>query len=985
MRFNRTVLGCAVVLAWVSCAAFGDQPFGLDQRTPWTSSHVHGSPEPPLPYRAMRAFPKLTFNKPLDIAFAEGVNRVFIAEQSGKLYSFVNDESVDHADLFANLPGEVKGTEKVPRSRGIGNVYAMAFHPHFQQKRYVYVCYVLNISGGRGGVPMTPKNQEGSRIARFTVTNTDPPRIDPDSEVVLLSWFGGGHNGCCLKFGPDGCLYISTGDGGDPDPPDPFDSGQDISDLLCSVLRIDVDHPSADKAYSIPKDNPFVNLPGARGEVFGYGLRNPWRMNFDRATGNLWVGDVGWELWESVFCVKPGTNCGWSIMEGPNPVHLQGKRGPTPLTPPAFSLPHSESASITGGVVYHGKKFPELANHYVFGDWQTSRVWAAKCLGEKLEPYKQIAQTDMRIVDFAEESDGELLILDHQGGGLFRLAPNPAAASPADFPRKLSATGIFSSVDQQTPAPGVIPFSVNVPQWLDGATAQRWVAVPGDGKVFWGKNVWNDDRVTWPTDTVLVRTVSLQSRRVETQILHFDGFQWQAYSYKWNDQQTDADLVDGSGEQRVIPVSQGSSEKRLWNFASRAQCMTCHNVWCNYTLAFQPAQLDREQDFGGVRDNQVRTFRHIGFLITTPPPQGKFDPRQLSSEKITLTDPYDTSAPIAERARSYMDVNCSVCHRFGGGGSALFDVRKELSSGKMNLIDAKPNLGAFGLDDARIVCPGDPNRSVLIYRMSKLGRGRMPHIGSDVVDVTGLTMLRQWIAGLAAEDKPKNGSEVTSLESAGNTVTVIDRLLKSTSGALALLSAIDSGRLSAETVKAITARGIASPDEQVRDLFRRFDPASSIPRLGNTINPTALLALRGDPNRGRDVFFGSPGASALCAKCHKVNGQGTDFGPDLSHVAAKFGRADVVDSILNPSKTIAEGFTTYLVRTKNGDLYSGLLVTKTPTEVVIKDPQLKVNHIPAADVDRLVVQPVSSMPEGLLADLTAEQAADLLAFLATLK
>ena len=478
------------IVALLGSAAPGEEPYGIDRRAAWTSSHVHGSPEPPLPFRTVRAFPNVKFKNPVDFAFAEGSDRVFVAEQSGKLYSFVNSDTTDHADLLADLPREVKGADKVPHSHGIGNVYGIALHPQFKKNRYIYVCYVLNIGPARRGEPMTPKNQEGSRIARFTVTDTDPPRIDPASEVVLLSWFGGGHNGCCLKFGPDGCLYISTGDGGDPDPPDPFDSGQDVSDLLCSILRIDVDHPSEGKAYSIPKDNPFVNLAGARGEVFGYGLRNPWRMSFDRATGNLWVGDVGWELWESVFCVKSGTNCGWSIMEGPNPVHPQGKRGPTPLTPPAFSLPHSESASVTGGVVYHGKKFPQLENQYVFGDWQTSRVWAAKSLGDKLEPYRQIAQTDLHIVAFGEEADGELLILDHLGGGLYRLAPNPAASSPSDFPRKLSGTGIFSSVDKQTPATGVIPFSVNAPQWLDGATAQRWVAVPGDEKVFWGKNVW---------------------------------------------------------------------------------------------------------------------------------------------------------------------------------------------------------------------------------------------------------------------------------------------------------------------------------------------------------------------------------------------------------------------------------------------------------------------------------------------------------------
>jgi len=477
---------------------------------------------------------------------------------------------------------------------------------------------------------------------------------------------------------------------------------------------------------------------------------------------------------------------------------------------------------------------------------------------------------------------------------------------------------------------------------------------------------------------VLARTISLDQRKVETQVLHYDGFQWQAYSYKWNEQQTDADLVDAGGEQISVPAPDGAGAKRYWNIASRAQCLTCHNVWCNFTLAFQPGQLDREADFGGVKDNQVRTFRHIGFLITTPPPQRKPDPRDSSSEKLTLTDPYDTSAPLAERARSYLEVNCSACHRFGGGGSALFDVRKELSADRLNLIDAKPNLGGFGLEDARLVCPGDPNRSVLIYRTSKLGRGRMPHIGSDVVDVKGIAMLREWIGGIGAGQSDSNGSTVVD-------ANVVDRLVGSTSGALRIVGAIDSGKLSAEAVKTAIAKGIASPEEQVRDLFRRFDPASNVPRLGGTINSAALLARHGDAGRGRNIFFDASGTTGLCARCHKANGRGSDFGPDLSHIATRYGRADLLDNILNPSKSIAQGFTTYLLRTKSGNLASGILVSNGKEEVVLKDAQLNVIRVPASDVDKLSPQAISSMPEGLLSDLTIEQAVDLMAYVESLK
>src|SRR5262249_4763972 len=153
---------------------------------------------------------------------------------------------------------------------------------------------------------------------------------------------------------------------------------QDISDLLSSILRIDVNHEADGKPYAVPPDNPFLKTPGARPEVWAYGFRNPWRMSFDRDTGDLWVGDVGWELWEMVYHVQKGGNYGWSVMEGPQAVRPDSRRGPTPILPPALAFPHTEAASITGGYVYHGKRLPELQGVYVCGDWVTRKLWGAR-------------------------------------------------------------------------------------------------------------------------------------------------------------------------------------------------------------------------------------------------------------------------------------------------------------------------------------------------------------------------------------------------------------------------------------------------------------------------------------------------------------------------------------------------------------------------------------------------------------------------------
>ncbi len=222
--------------------------------------------------------------------------------------------------------------------KGAEQVYGLTFHPGFPTNRWVYVCYVL-----KSDLP------DGSRVSRFKVGDSNPPRVDPASELILITWLSGGHNGGCLKFGHDGYLYISTGDAAAPNPPDPFQTGQDNGDLLSSILRLDVDQTEPGRNYRIPTDNPFVKMSGSRPEIWAYGFRNPWRMSIDRKSGDLWVGDVGWELWEMICRVERGGNYGWSIVEGPQSVNPEWKRGPTPILPPVKAHPHTEAASITGG------------------------------------------------------------------------------------------------------------------------------------------------------------------------------------------------------------------------------------------------------------------------------------------------------------------------------------------------------------------------------------------------------------------------------------------------------------------------------------------------------------------------------------------------------------------------------------------------------------------------------------------------------------
>jgi hypothetical protein len=195
------------------------------------------------------------------------------------------------------------------------------------------------------------------------------------------------------------------------------------------------------------------------------------------------VGDVGWELWELVHKVHKADNFGWSLFEGRQPVHAERTRGPSPVVPPTVEIPHTEGASVTGGFVYRGERFPELRGLYLFGDWETRRIWGVDARDPQSTPRREIVEPSVRIVDFAEDHAGELYLLDYDAGTIHELEPTNAPATDAAFPRQLSRSGIYADVARQTPAAGVLPFEINAELWADGATAERFLGLPGNGVV----------------------------------------------------------------------------------------------------------------------------------------------------------------------------------------------------------------------------------------------------------------------------------------------------------------------------------------------------------------------------------------------------------------------------------------------------------------------------------------------------------------------
>ena len=946
------------------------------QREAWTTSRIIDSPEPPPPYTVERRFPNLEFKNPVEFVAEPGSDRWWMVELDGKVWTFKNDNGVTTRELAIDLKHAIG-----PKTRA----YGLAFHPDYETNRQIYLCYITD-----------QKQENGTHVSEFRVDKAPPPVVDSKSERILIRWRSGGHNGGSLKFGPDGFLYISTGDSEVPSPPDPLNTGQDVSDLLASILRIDVDRAEGGLNYAVPRDNPFIGVGDARPEIWAFGFRNPWRMSFDRKTGELWVGDVGWELWEMVFRIERGGNYGWSIMEGSQQtVKPDNPRGPAPISPPIAEHPHTEAMSVTGGFVYHGDRLPGLKGAYLYGDYVTGKMWALRARQGVRKSLEEIATTNLRVICFGEGHDGEIYAVDYNGG-IHRFVENQANDASAAFPRKLSETGLFASTRNQTPAKGVIPYYINVEPWSDHATGNRFVAIPDLGRL--GVHKQNNPGIgiirgkwSFPTNSVVAKTVLLEmergnpdsSRRLETQVLHFDGLNWNPYNYIWNDDQTDATLSGPEASERVFEIADKSApngkRKQTWHFASRAECMLCHTPRGGVIYGFTPEQLDGIHGSG----NDLDRLSALG-LFKQP----------VNRKKLKrMPAPHDSSATLESRARAYLHVNCSHCHMRGGGGTAVFDVRHPLTTDKTLLIDTPPSQGAFGIEDARIVAPGRPFHSTLPYRMAKLGSGRMPHFGSNLVDQEGVRLMLDWISAMPAPEftkaQPWNWDQFERMlqtlpdgpKAARN--AAIDQHLSDTANALRLARAVQEPAFAAQLKQELIARAATHPKPETRDLFERFLPEDQrAKRLGTSFDPSVVLSKQGDASRGRQVFFRE---SVQCINCHRLENRGRELGPDLSKIGAKYPRAQLLKHLTEPSKFIDPKFIAYEIETKDDESLSGFIVKRTEKALTLKTVNAETVTIKRGDYVSIRPSTISTMPFGILQSLTTQEAADLLTFLGTLK
>lgn len=332
----------------------------------------------------------------MELTYAPGDgNRLFTATQDGAVYSFENTPEAEKATLVLDIRDKV--TQWYSSGANEEGLLGLALHPKFKDNGQLFVYY----SEKEQGKPR-------SVISRFQVKNG---KAAPDSEerLLVIDQPFQNHNGGSIEFGPDGYLYIGMGDGGSRN--DPVISGQDVSQLLGSILRIDVDTQSGDKAYGIPQDNPFVGKAGAQPEIFAVGMRNPWRIAFDKKSGRLWCGDVGQELWEEVNIIKKGGNYGWSRREGS---HAFGNK-PQPEAPsdpiePVWEYDHSVGKSITGGRVYNSDRVHALTGKYIYADYVSGAIWALSYdpSSDKASANEQVIAGGIPVLAFGEDQNGEV-------------------------------------------------------------------------------------------------------------------------------------------------------------------------------------------------------------------------------------------------------------------------------------------------------------------------------------------------------------------------------------------------------------------------------------------------------------------------------------------------------------------------------------------------------------------------------------------------
>lgn len=681
-----------------------------------------------------RAFPRLRFDRPVFLGGAsDSTGRIFVVEQAGVIKVFDPSEHAD--DSLGSTAGDQNTSaqvfldirNRVSRRGNEEGLIGLAFHPDYKNNGQFFVHYSSSV------------NDQTGILSRFQVSSNNPNQADPNSEEVILTQSQPyrNHNGGAIAFGPDGYLYVSLGDGGLAN--DPHGHGQNLETWLGSILRIDIDKTAEGKNYAVPADNPFIDVENAKPELWAVGLRNVWRMAFDRKTGDLWAGDVGQDKWDEVDLIKRGENYGWNRFEADADFNKKTELTVGEHAAPIASYGRQWGISITGGCVYRGKQFPELDGSYFYGDYVSGNLWRVQKDSNGEYQNELVRRTGRSISAFGEDDDGEVYLLSFDGGVYRIVATDEPENTFADWPQKLSESDELKSLIGKQRSEKIIPYEVNAPFWSDGADKHRYFMLPQDEQFTLKENgEWEI-----PAGTLFIKSFEAPhlrgKRMLETRIIKRTNEGWEAATYVWNGRGTDAQLHVEGQQFELYQRGQRAWNVNSWHAPSSSECASCHTDAAGFVLGWNTEQLNRSVADGA--QNQIEKWLEAG-LVTA---QTKFDANSAGK----FCTPFDAeSASLEERARVWLDVNCAMCHQPGGKGNANIDLRFQTKLGDTKMINVEPAQGNFGIKQSKLLKPGDADRSMLLHRINTLGSGRMPNVGSNQIDEKGVQLIREWIQSL---------------------------------------------------------------------------------------------------------------------------------------------------------------------------------------------------------------------------------------------
>lgn len=686
---------------------------------------------------------------PLDLDYvASDPDALYVSDKTGRVWR------VNHWNTNPEITLALDVSAKLD-TRAEAGVAGFAFHPDFAQNGYVFIYFNEWDEGNSNAY---------STLSRFTIPQGQYI-ADTSSRLDFIRQLDeqSNHQGGGMAFGPDdGYLYLGLGDEGGSF--DVYGNSQRIDkDFFSAVIRIDVDkkpgslapneHPSVvldelDEAhYAIPPDNPYIGATSFNGisvdsgqvrtEFWAVGLRNPWKLSFDAATGKLYCSDVGEFRREEVNLIEKGKNYGWAYYEG---TEINDSNIPDGFehAESLYEYNHGNGFAVTGGFVYRGSIFPELYGHYLFADYITGTIFAL----DLEDPSRaDILVRSSLISGLYPSPDGEEVLLSAFTGHLLKLT-SAVEGDANSIPQKLSDTGAFESLETLAPNPGVIAYDVNVPFWSDHAIKQRWFALTDSESNFnyaddasWGF----DEGAVWIKhfDMEMERGNAESRRRIETRFIVAgeDGEDVYGVSYQWNDEQTEAYLAPSSGIDFDLEVNDGGEIiTQRWRIPSLSQCMVCHNDQSGSVLSFNTRQLNCPSPLNP-QENQIEMLGNLGYF-DEPAPAVHTLPSFAAAD--------DATQSLEHRARSFFAVNCVQCHQPGGSAPTNWDARASTLLADMGLINVAP--GTSLSDGKQLITPGDSDLSAILDHIAgNNGYQRMPPLASNVFDEAAITMLRDWI------------------------------------------------------------------------------------------------------------------------------------------------------------------------------------------------------------------------------------------------